>query len=163
MNGMDPFPHLTVRPVRPDDAERVTQEFERMSPATVYKRFFTVFRTPRRALVQLLVEVDHHDHESLVVLDGDDVVALARWDRPVAGAPEAEACIHIEDAWQHRGLGRVLMDVLSTAALAEGISTFTAEALCGNHAAVALARSRGGTVVHLGGPTVEIRAPLVIA
>ena len=51
-----------------------------------------------------LTDVDHDRREALVALDGDEIVAVARYDgRP--GGIDAEIAVTVEDAWQHRGVG----------------------------------------------------------
>ena len=47
------------------------------------------------------------EHFGLAVSPGDEIVAVARYDtRP--GTDQAEIAVTVEDAWQHRGLGRRL-------------------------------------------------------
>src|SRR5437879_4442671 len=119
MNGHGPFPDLVVRPVEPDDAERLRRFFGRLSDQTVYRRFFTLFPAPPPAVLAHLLSGDGRDHESLAVLDGDEIVALAGWDRLAGDAAgdgetdEAEIAVLVEDAWQHRGLGRALVRMLT--------------------------------------------------
>jgi GNAT superfamily N-acetyltransferase len=142
MNGRPPFPDLTVRPVgEPGDDERVRRLFQRLSPQTVYRRFFTMFPTPSAAVVSYLTIADHCDHEGLAVLDDDEIVALASWDRPTHDADEAELAILVEDAWQHRGLGRALMRELTADASRRGITALNATVLTENEPARRLATS----------------------
>src|SRR5947208_15569562 len=109
MNGRDPFPRLAVRPVQADDADRVRRLFERLSPESIYRRFFTLFPAPPASVLKRMTVVDHRDHEARAVLDGDEIVAIASWDRPVHAADEAAIAVLVEDAWQHRGLGRAVV------------------------------------------------------
>lgn len=39
---------VVLRPIRPDDAERLHRLFHRLSPDTVYLRFFSTVRHPTR-------------------------------------------------------------------------------------------------------------------
>ena len=139
MNGRDPFPELTVRPVEADDAERVRRLFQRLSPESIYRRFFTLFPAPPAAVVRHLTAVDHGDHEALAVLDGDEILALASWDRPVHAGKEAEIAVLVEDAWQHRGLGRALVRMLTGEAARRGIAVINATVLADNYPARHLA------------------------
>src|SRR5256885_15829247 len=100
MNGRQPLPDLVVRPIRGDDRERVLRLFGRLSQQSIYRRFFTLFPALPAPLLDHLVNVDHHDHEGLVVLNGDEVVALAGWDRSPGDNPEVELSILVEDTWQ---------------------------------------------------------------
>jgi predicted N-acetyltransferase YhbS len=139
MNGRDPLPELVVRPVQPDDADRVRRLFGRLSQQSVYRRFFTSFPTPPAKVVQHLTSVDHADHEALAALDGDEIVALVSWDRPAHAADEAELAVLVEDAWQHKGLGGALVRMLSAEAARRGIAVINATVLADNHPARHLA------------------------
>ena len=102
MNGRDPFPELTVRSVEADDADRVRRLFERLSPESIYRRFFTLFPAPPASVLRHLTAVDHGDHEALAVLDGDEILALASWDRPAHGSDKT---IDVHLSWIRRKLG----------------------------------------------------------
>jgi len=141
MNGRDPYPALTVRPVQADDAERVRRLFERLSPESIYRRFFTLFPAPPLTVVRHLTALDHSDHEALAVLDGGEIVALASWDRIAPAGAEAEIAVLVEDAWQHKGLGRALVRMLSGEAARHGITVLNATVLADNHPARHLATS----------------------
>ena len=43
MNGHQPLPELVVRPIRGEDRDRVLRLFGRLSPQSIYRRFFTLF------------------------------------------------------------------------------------------------------------------------
>ena len=153
MNGLRLFPELVVRPIGPGDGERLRRLFERLSPETVYRRFFTRFPAPPPGVLEYLAAVDHHDHEGLVALDGDEIVAVARWDRRAGGGPEADLSILVEDSWQHRGLGRALMRVLVAEAARHDITDLAADVLTENGPARRLATSLARpTGVELDGP-----------
>lgn len=143
MNGRDPFPQLEVRPVEPDDAERVRRLFGRLSPESIYHRFFTLFPTPPTSVVRHLTSVDHGDHEALAALDSDEIIAIVSWDRPTHDAGDAEIAVLVEDAWQHKGLGRALVRMLTGAAARRGITVLNATVLADNHAARHLATTVG--------------------
>ena len=141
MNGRDPYPDLIVRPVHAGDAERVRRLFERLSPESIYRRFFTLFPAPPANVVRHLTALDHSDHEALAVLDGQEIVALASWDRLAPAAAEAEIAVLVEDGWQHKGLGRALVRMLSGEATRRGITVLKATVLADNHPARHLAMS----------------------
>jgi RimJ/RimL family protein N-acetyltransferase len=143
MNGRDPFPSLEVRPVEAGDADRVRRLFQRLSPESVYRRFFTLFPAPPASVLRRLTVVDHRDHEALAVLEGDEIVAIASWDRPAQSADEAEIAVLVEDAWQHKGLGRSLVRMLTAEAARSGIAVLNATVLAENHPARHLATSVG--------------------
>ena len=119
---------LIVRPIAITDAERLARLFDRLSPSSVHFRFFSPISRPPRAALLRLADVDHGRREALVALDGDEIVAVARYD----GRPDgnrAEIAITVEDAWQHRGVGGALVDRLAARARAAGVQRLIATTL----------------------------------
>ena len=93
---------LTVREITIADIERLRRMFNRLSPDSVYRRFFSPIQEPSRTALLWLTSVDHGSRDALVALDGDEIVAVARYD----GKPDrntAEIAVTVEDAWQRRG------------------------------------------------------------
>ena len=128
---------LTVRPIAITDAAGLERLFTRLSPASVYSRFFSPMARPPRAALLRLADVDHGRRDALVALDGDEIVGVARYDaRP--GSTEAEIALTIEDAWQRRGLGSQLARRLGKVARARGYERFVATMLPDNRAALGL-------------------------
>ncbi|MGW3811018.1 GNAT family N-acetyltransferase, partial [Micromonospora sp. NPDC005113] len=123
---------VQLRPIRPDDAPAVVAMHGRFSERTRYLRYFSPYpRIPERDLIRF-VTVDHHDREAFVVLAGDRIVAVGRYERLGPQAPEAEVAFVVEDAHQGRGIGSVLMEHLADAARRNGIMSFVAEVLPAN-------------------------------
>ena len=151
---------LTVRPIAITDADGLARLFDRLSPSSVHFRFFSPISRPPRAALLRLADVDHGRREALIALDGDEIVAVARYDlRP--GATEAELAVTVEDAWQHRGLGRRLSGRLALLAAARGIDTFVATMLPDNRAAIGLIRKLSPeATVHFAGGEYEAVIPL---
>jgi ribosomal protein S18 acetylase RimI-like enzyme len=131
---------LTVRPIEAEDAERLRRMFFRLSPTTIYKRFFSPIQHPSRALLERLTSVDHDQREALVALDGDEIVAVARYDGE-PGTHSAEIAVTVEDEWQHRGVGRKLARRLALVAMDHGFDEFSAIVLPDNRDALGLLRS----------------------
>jgi ribosomal protein S18 acetylase RimI-like enzyme len=130
---------LTVREIGLDDVERLQRMFRRLSADTVYHRFFSPIVEPRHSALVWLTAVDHASRDALVALEGDEIVAVARYDsRPGAGS--AEVAVTVEDAWQHRGVGRRLTARLARRAVDHGIESFTASVLADNRPALGLLR-----------------------
>jgi GNAT superfamily N-acetyltransferase len=123
--------HYRVRPIRPDDALRLVELHTRLSPRSLYLRFFGPHPMLSQAEVQRFTEVDYADRLALVATMGDHVLAVARYDRFV-GTAEAEVAFVVEDAYQHHGVGSELLDELADAAFARGVTTFRAETLAEN-------------------------------
>ncbi|MEA2660089.1 MAG: hypothetical protein QOF64_2824 [Candidatus Binatota bacterium] len=128
---------LVVRPISEPDAERLRRMFHRLSPTTVYRRFFSPIVRPRDSVLHHLATVDHDRREALVALDGDEIVAVARYDGTKT-PHHAEIAVTVEDAWQHRGLGSLLLAMLTKRAREHGYDHFFASMLADNRPALSM-------------------------
>ena len=94
---------VTIRRIEPADAYPLLRMFDRLSPESIYHRFFSPMPRPRRAALLHLAGLDHELHEALVAQVGQEIVAVARYDgRP--GEDDAEVAVIVDDEWQDRGL-----------------------------------------------------------
>jgi RimJ/RimL family protein N-acetyltransferase len=130
---------LQVRMIEPADAARLERMFFRLSPTTIYRRFFSPITEPSARMLRWFTNVDHDRREALVALDGDEIVAVARYDART-GESEAEIAVTVEDTWQHRGVGTHLARALAACALDHGFERFIATMLPDNREAIALFR-----------------------
>jgi len=151
-----------VRPIRPDDAERLVAFHEHLSPHSVYLRFFTFHPTLSEGEVERFTTVDYVDRLALVVTVGDGLVAVGRFDR-APGETEAEVAFVVADEFQHHGIGTLLLDELARAARERGVETFRAETLAENSAMLDVFRHAGFPVtssIEYG--TVTLRFPIAL-
>ncbi len=136
-----------LRPIRPDDAERLERFHSRLSEQTIYFRFFAPYPrlTPRD--VTRFTVVDHVDRVAIIALVGAEMIGVVRYDRIPGpdGKPgtEAEVAFNIEDAHQGRGLGAVLLEHVAAAAHERGIEGFVAEVLPTNRKMIAVFKDAG--------------------
>ena len=130
---------LTVREITIADTERLGRMFTRLSPDSVYRRFFSPIQQPSRTALLWLTSVDHGRRDALVALDGDEIVAVARYDGR-AGKTTAEIAVTVEDSWQHLGVGQRLTKRLARRAIDHGIESFEAVVQPDNQAALRLLR-----------------------
>ncbi|SHF37927.1 Acyl-CoA synthetase (NDP forming) [Streptoalloteichus hindustanus] len=131
-----------VRPITPDDAERLVAFHGRLSERTRYLRYFGPYpRMPQRD-VRRFTTVDHRDRVALVALLGDEIVAVGRFDR-LGGGDSAEVAFVVEDTHQGRGLGSILLEHLAAAARERGLGRFVAEVLAENTQMVRVFRDAG--------------------
>ena len=131
-----------VRPIGPDDADRLVAFHAGLSKETVYLRFFTAMPRLAAGQVERFTHVDHHDRVALVAELGDRLVAVARYDR-LQGTGSAEVAFVVTDEHQGRGLGTVLLEHLASAARENGITRFVAETLPGNRRMLDVFRTAG--------------------
>jgi GNAT superfamily N-acetyltransferase len=122
---------ITIRPIRPDDAPRLQAFFARLSPESIYSRFLGFRSELPREQAEFLANVDCQTQMALVAtrkqFDKEDVIADARYFVIPAEEPGlAEAAIVVEDRYQNRGLGTLLLKRLAANARMRGIHTFLA-------------------------------------
>ena len=117
-----------VRPIRPDDGERILAFHARQSSQSIYYRYFS----PRPHLserdVDHLTHIDYVDRMALVALRGDELIGVARYDRWRTRS-EAEVAFFVDDANHRRGLATILLEHLAVRAREVGLSGFTASVL----------------------------------
>ncbi len=131
-----------LRPITPDDAERLRAFHSRLSPDTVYNRFFTMVRTLPARDVERFTTVDHDDRAAVVALLRDEIVGVVRYER-LPGTHDAEVAVVVEDAHQGRGLGPLLLEHLISAAREREVERFVADVLPSNRRMLEVFRSVG--------------------
>ena len=157
----DPIPsEVSVRTVSLEDRERLARMLSRISPRTIYERFHAPYPdVPEWALAGML-EADHDDIESLVAVSGDEIVGHAMYVRSQNGR-EAEFAVVVEDAWQSRGVGRLLLAELAAKAGSRDIDLFTGSVLGENRRTLgALAAVFPGMRYGVRDGVYQVRAPL---
>ena len=122
-----------LRPIRPDDAAELMAFHSRLTPHSVYLRFFTFHPTLSGPEAERFTHVDYINRLALVAESEAHIIAVGRFDSG-PGETEAEVAFVVADEYQHHGIGPLLLDELARAAVARGITTFRAETLCENHA-----------------------------
>jgi len=148
-SGRDGRPGLAS--LETSDGELLGRLFYRLSPESVYRRFFSPISKPDY-FIRLLLRVDHHDREAIAAVEGGEVVAVAQYSR-LSGARRAELAIVVADGWQRQGLGTRLIAALADRAVAEGIDAFAIAIQGDNFGAVRLLRriAPGARLVFSGG------------
>ena len=120
-----------IRPIRPEDDRHLVEIFDRLSPQTVYQRFFTAMPELTPGMARYLSHVNYRTRLALVAEVDGDVVGVGRYER--TPDPEiAELGLVVLDSWQNRGLGRALLQETLRAAAANGIHEFRADVLADN-------------------------------
>ncbi|MYR05808.1 GNAT family N-acetyltransferase [Gordonia sp. SID5947] len=148
-----------LRPIVPDDADRVVRFHAGLSERTRYMRYFgpTPALPPRE--VARMTTVDYQKRVALVAVLGGDIIAIGLYEGlEFDGKPEsAEVAFVVADDHQGRGLGPILLEHLAGAAAESGFVRFEAEVLSENPNMVAVFRDAGyqlsrnfdGSTVHV--------------
>jgi len=134
-----------IRPIRPDDEPRLVDLYERLSRHTAYQRFFTVMRRLPNDWYHFFANVDYVRRLALVAeretVAGVQLIGVGRYE-PSDEPATAEVAFVVEDGWQERGLGAILLEAVLDAAAARGIEHFRADVLADNHRMLRLFTSR---------------------
>ncbi|MUN35959.1 GNAT family N-acetyltransferase [Actinomadura litoris] len=132
-----------LRPIRSEDAEILRVFYARLSPESIYYRFFS----PRPSLTDREVEhftsVDHDRRVALIATIGEEMVAVVRYDSFEDRPETAEVAFLVEDAHQGRGLGAVLLEHIAAAARERGVRRFVASVLPDNRRMTRVFREAG--------------------
>jgi succinyl-CoA synthetase alpha subunit/RimJ/RimL family protein N-acetyltransferase len=135
-----------LRPIRPDDADRLKRFQSRLSDETIYFRFFSLYRELSAKDVERFTVVDHHDRAALIATIGDEMIGVVRYER--LDESSAEVAFNIEDAHQGRGIGSIFLEHIAAAARERGISTFVADVLPANRKMLHVFEEAGYVVDH---------------
>lgn len=153
-------PEVYVRPVSSGDRETLGAMLSRLSPRTIYERFHAPYPSVPAWALAGMVEADHEEKEALVAVVGGEIVGHAMYVRACKDR-EAEFAVVIEDGWQSRGVGRLLLDDLAAKAASRGIHLFTGPVLGENRRALnALAAVFPGMRHQVRESAYQVRAPL---
>ena len=121
---------VRIRPVVEADAAALRALNKRTSDLSLYLRFFSLNRRVADLHVAAVVRPPDPDHQALVALFGDDVAAVAGYER--LSPTEAEVALLVEDAHQGEGLGTLLLEHLAALARSQGIEQLVGEVLTRN-------------------------------
>jgi GNAT superfamily N-acetyltransferase len=155
--------HIRIRQGHRSDRERLLRGFDRLSPESRYRRFLMPMPELSEPLIRYLTEIDHHDHEAMIALDEQtgEGIGVARYVRDPDRSEVAEVAVTVIDDWQRRGVGTVLLEVISARAREEGITTFTALMLATNQEMMDLLKELDPMrIVDREAGTVEIEVPI---
>lgn len=136
---------LSIRPVRPQDADALRAFFRSHTPETVYQRYFTVKKdlTPEEAL--RLCTLDYDTRMAFGAFEPgqpERFVAIGRYDLD-ARTGLVETALVVGETWRRRGIGGFLLDRLIDHARARGHAGITAYLLPTSRGMIAIHRRRG--------------------
>jgi acetyl coenzyme A synthetase (ADP forming)-like protein len=131
-----------IRLVRSDDASSVLAFHARLSPESIRLRYFSPRPTLSDREVERLTHLWGPDNLALVALRGDEIVAIAEYDR-IPGNEEAEVAFVVDDAYHGQGLSTLFLEHLAAEARRHGIKRFVADTLWENRAMTDVLRSVG--------------------
>lgn len=122
---------VRLRFLRPDDTERLKAFFYRLSPQSIFYRMLEYRTTISDEEARWLCDVDGQNRVAMAATLGDGteevIIAVARYGIDPKGTPDmAEAAVVVEDVYQKRGLGKILVSRLVEYARTHGVQRFVA-------------------------------------
>jgi RimJ/RimL family protein N-acetyltransferase len=151
---------VCLRAVSLEDGEPLRQMFSRLSRESIYQRFHLPYPSVPEWAVALFAGVHGAGGNFVVATAGNEIVGHAMYASSEDGR-SADIGIIVEDEWQRRGIGKLLLSRLASAAGHQRIEAFTGVVLGENRAMMGLV-----TAVFTGvrstprGGQYEIYAPL---
>ncbi|MEF3117764.1 GNAT family N-acetyltransferase [Streptomyces chrestomyceticus] len=129
-----------IRPIAPDDAQRLVSFYEQVSDESKYYRFFAPYPRLSDRDVHRFTHHDYVDRVGLAATVGGEFIATVRYDRiddrgrpaKEPGADQAEVAFLVQDAHQGRGVASALLEHIAAVARERGIRRFAAEVLPAN-------------------------------
>lgn len=146
---------VRIRAIRPSDKRSLANGFQRLSPRSRYRRFFSHKNALTAEELQRFTEFDGNEHFALGVFelsaDGEegDAVGVARFFRLPEDTETAELAIAVTDDRQGRGIGRLLLQRLLTVASERGVKRIRCYVLADNERMRKLAESVLGKAASL--------------
>jgi GNAT superfamily N-acetyltransferase len=141
---------VLIRPIAPEDKERLQRGFRRLSHESRLRRFASPLCELSGQQLRYLTEIDHESHMAWMAVDplSEDKPALgvARYVRLPEDPLVAEAAVAVSDELQGRGLGTLLLGMLGMSAASNGIRTFRAYVQTENRPMLEILRDLGGVV-----------------
>jgi acetyltransferase len=140
---------IKVRPVRPEDANMEREFVASLSEQTRYFRFFYRLHQLTPAMLARFTQVDYDREVALLALApdpaspaGEIIVGISRYIANYDGE-SAEFAVVVADAWQGRGVGRMLMERIIACAKKRGFKRLEGVVLRANQGMIKFSEQLG--------------------
>jgi len=137
---------VTVRPIRPSDAELEEKFVERLSSDSRYERFMVTLRELPSDKLKYLTDVDQVGHVAIIATtdrDGQEAIVGAARYAVLDASTGCEFAVAVDDAWKRSGLAGVLMHALMSLARRRGMTRMEGTVLSTNSAMLKFMRQLG--------------------
>lgn len=161
---------IRIRALEPNDKQRLSDHFSRLSPTSVYFRFFRCKKHLTEQELAQFTELDFARNAALVATlrqgENERIIGVGRYatvDPSSGPSNRAEVAFAVADEHQGRGIGTLLLEHLLPIARSHGISEFEADVLGENNRMLGVFGNSGfkveraieGGVFHVSFPTEE--------
>lgn len=152
---------VPMRPMRPEDVGYEQRFVRGLSEQSRYQRFLHQLPELPPAMLARFTQLDYDRELALVAFSPDrgEFIGVGRF-MPNADGETAEFALTVADAWQGRGLGRVLLERLCDCARAAGYRTLFGHILNANRDMLGLAERLGFAHVGRDGDLVTVARAL---
>jgi acetyltransferase len=142
---------LSVRPIRPEDGERLRDFYTQVPSTDMRLRFFCARREVPLSELARYSQIDYDREMTFIALacpQGESADRIVAEVRAVCDPDnrQAEFAILVAAPWQGRGLGRALLDKMVLYLRARGTGQIVGQCQADNLAMLQLARQRGFVV-----------------
>ncbi|HWP11760.1 MAG TPA: GNAT family N-acetyltransferase, partial [Ramlibacter sp.] len=139
---------LMLRPIRPEDGERLKAFYGHAPSSDMRLRFFMARREVPHSELARYCQIDYEREMTFIALEPADdagAAAMAGEVRAVCDPDNltAEFAIQVASSWQRKGLGRVLLEKLVRYLRARGTGEVVGQCLAENTGMASLARGLG--------------------
>ena len=134
-------PPVTLRPIRPEDAELEKEFVQGLSPESRYFRFMDTVRELSPGMLVRFTQIDYDREMAFIALATEAGRERALGVCRYVTNPDGETCefaLAVSDAWHRRGLGSRMMRQLIEVARQRGLKTMLGHVLAENRPMLAL-------------------------
>jgi acetyltransferase len=143
--------HLTLRPIRPEDAPLLEGLFDSLSQQSVYYRFFNLIRRLPHHMLAKYTQIDYDREIAMVAISSSGALEkMLGVSRVIASGnrKSAEFAVVVADEWQGKGIGAVLLERCLDYAKTKNIESIWAVVLPGNTKMLAMAKKMGFEITY---------------
>ncbi|WP_084397688.1 GNAT family N-acetyltransferase [Henriciella aquimarina] len=152
---------VLLRPLELRDEAALAEAIGSFSNRSRYMRFFSGVQPVPAPVIHRLADVDGACHLAWVAIDESKperpVIGATHAMRGTADEPVADFAIGLVDAWQHKGVARLLVALLAAESRGKGIASMTAEVLWENRKGRALMTTIGANSTGTDGDVIHFR------
>jgi acetyltransferase len=140
---------VVMRPIRPEDRQIEKEFVQRLSDESKYFRFMSALRELTDTMLNRFTQIDYDQEMALIAVVCENAqeteIGVARYVVNADGT-SCEFAIAVADAWQHRGVGSMLILGLVEAARARGLQVMEGIVMAGNHKMLGLMNAHGFSI-----------------
>jgi acetyltransferase len=137
---------ITIRPIRPEDAEMEAKFVRELSNEAKYFRFMNSFHELSQEMLVRFTQIDYHNEMALIAVktdsQGEEQIGVARYSTNV-DKTSCEFALVVSDKWQSRGIAHHLMKDLMEIARDRNLETMEGQVLRENSKMLELVASLG--------------------